>query len=181
MSVPARICTKRSAVAEVRVNRGSTEISLALRFRFASIAHLKPQGWFSAGFPPMINIMSVFLMSTQPLVIAPRPNVGPKLGAVSNPRLVFQVADPQAAHGLDDQVIELVGIGAAAGPGHALAAVDGAALRVFLHEGVVTRLLHPVRDLIEGMVPGNVFPVIRTRTADLRFEQAAWVQDVLFQ
>jgi hypothetical protein len=32
--------------------------------------------------PPMINIMSVFLMSTQPLVIAPRPNVGPKLETV---------------------------------------------------------------------------------------------------
>ena len=64
------------------MNRGSTEISLALRLRFASIAHLNPQGWFSAGFPPMINIMSVFLMSIQPLVIAPRPNVGPKLETV---------------------------------------------------------------------------------------------------
>ena len=82
MSVPARICRKRSAVADVRVNRGSTEISLALRLRLASIAHLNPQGWFSAGFPPMINIMSVFLMSIQPLVIAPRPNVGPKLETV---------------------------------------------------------------------------------------------------
>jgi hypothetical protein len=30
----------------------------------------------------MINIMSVFLMSIQPLVIAPRPNVGPKLETV---------------------------------------------------------------------------------------------------
>ena len=82
MSVPARIWQKRSAVAEVRVNRGSTEISLALRLRLASIAHLKPQGWFSAGLPPMINIMSVFLMSIQPLVMAPRPNVGPKLETV---------------------------------------------------------------------------------------------------
>jgi hypothetical protein len=32
--------------------------------------------------PPMINIMSVFLMSIQPFVIAPRPNVGPKLETV---------------------------------------------------------------------------------------------------
>src|SRR6202451_4553861 len=82
MSVPARICRKRSAVEDVRVNRGSTEISLALRLRLASIAHLNPQGWFSAGFQPMINIMSVFLMSIQPFVIAPRPNVGPKLETV---------------------------------------------------------------------------------------------------
>ena len=66
----------------MRVKRGSTTIIFALRLRLASIAHLKPQGWFSAGLPPMINIMSVFLMSTQPLVIAPRPNVGPKLETV---------------------------------------------------------------------------------------------------
>src|SRR6202021_3665181 len=82
MSEPARICTKRSAVADVRVNLGSTEISLALRLRLASIAHLNPQGWFSAGFPPMINIMSVFLVSIPPFVIAPRPNVGPQLETV---------------------------------------------------------------------------------------------------
>src|ERR1700724_1572153 len=79
---PARIWRKRSAVEDVRVNRGSTESSLALRVRLGSIAHLSPQGWFSAGFPPMINIMSVFLMSIQPLVMAPRPNVGPKLETV---------------------------------------------------------------------------------------------------
>ncbi len=82
MSAPARIWRKRSAVAAVRVKRGSTTIILALRTFFASIAHLKPQGWFSAGLPPMINIMSVFLMSIQPLVIAPRPNDGPKLETV---------------------------------------------------------------------------------------------------
>ena len=80
--MPARICRNRSACEAVRVKRGSTTIILALRLRLASTAHLKPQGWFSAGFPPMINIMSVFLMSTQPLVIAPRPNVGPKLETV---------------------------------------------------------------------------------------------------
>src|ERR1700722_15185960 len=82
MSAPARIWQNRSAVDDVRVKRGSTEISLALRLRLASIAHLKPQGGFSAGLPPMINTMSVFLMSIQPLVIAPRPNVGPKLETV---------------------------------------------------------------------------------------------------
>src|ERR1035438_3241163 len=79
MSAPARICRNWSACDAVRVNRGSTTIIFALRFSLASTAHLKPHGWFSAGFPPMINIMSVFLMSIQPLVIAPRPKVGPKL------------------------------------------------------------------------------------------------------
>ncbi len=82
ISDPARICRNISLTEAVRVKRGSTTIIFALRFRFASMAHLNPQGWFSAGFPPMINIMSVFLMSTQPFVIAPRPNVGPKLETV---------------------------------------------------------------------------------------------------
>ena len=82
MSLPARICRNRSALAAVRVKRGSTTIIFALRWSLASIGHLKPHGWFSAGLPPMINIMSVFLMSIQPLVIAPRPNVGPKLETV---------------------------------------------------------------------------------------------------
>src|ERR1700739_2194359 len=82
ISEPARIWQKRSDVDAVRVKRGSTTISFALRFRFASMAHLNPQGWHSAGLAPMINIMSVFLMSTQPFVIAPRPNVGPKLETV---------------------------------------------------------------------------------------------------
>src|SRR5271170_5921236 len=82
MSEPARIWQKRSATEAVRVKRGSTTIIFALRVRLASMAHLKPQGWFSAGLPPMINIMSVFLMSIQPFVMAPRPNVGPKLETV---------------------------------------------------------------------------------------------------
>src|SRR3989442_5805763 len=73
---------KRGEAAAVRVKRGSTTIILALRVFFASTGHLKPHGWFSAGLPPMINIMSVFLMSIQPLVIAPRPKVGPQLETV---------------------------------------------------------------------------------------------------
>src|SRR5574340_832804 len=82
MSEPARIWQKRSATEAVRVNRGSTTIIFALRVRLASTGHLNPQGWFSAGFPPMISIKSVFLMSIHPFVIAPRPNVGPKLETV---------------------------------------------------------------------------------------------------
>ncbi len=62
-------------------------------------------------------------------------------GAVSNPGLVFQVADPQAAHGFDDQVVEFVGVGAAAVPGDAFAAIDGAALRIRGDERLVARLL----------------------------------------
>src|SRR5467141_2556311 len=68
---------------------------------------------------------------------------GPQTGdrwAVSNPSLVFQVADPQAAHGLDSKKIEFVGVGAAAVPADAFDAVDGAALRIGGDEGVVASL-----------------------------------------
>ena len=65
-----------------RVNRGSTTISLALLGCLASMTHLNPQGWASAALPPMISTRSAFLMSTQWLVIAPRPNVGARLATV---------------------------------------------------------------------------------------------------
>src|SRR5216683_1887158 len=57
-------------------------MSFAFRVFFASIAHLNPQGWASAEFPPMIRTTSAFLMSIQPFVIAPRPNVAAKLATV---------------------------------------------------------------------------------------------------
>src|SRR5262245_35010051 len=82
MSVPTRTGAYRSETAADRVNRGSTTISFALRCCIASVTHLNPQGWASAAFPPMIITRSVFLMSTQWLVIAPLPNVGPKLETV---------------------------------------------------------------------------------------------------
>jgi len=100
---------------------------------------------------------------------------------VSNTGLVFQVADPQAAHRLDHQVIEFVGVGAAAIPGDAFAAVDGAALRVLFEEGFVTGLLDEAGDFIDGGVPGDVFPVVGAGAADLGLEQAAFVDDVLLE
>ncbi len=71
-----------SATEAERVKRGSTTISLAPRLAFASVTHLKPQGCASAALPPMMTTRSVFLMSVQEFVIAPRPNVGPRLDTV---------------------------------------------------------------------------------------------------
>jgi hypothetical protein len=71
-----------SATAAVRVKRGSTTMSRAFFFTLASMAHLKPQGWASAGLPPITRITSAFLMSTQLFVIAPRPNVGARPATV---------------------------------------------------------------------------------------------------
>ena len=82
MSVPTRICTNWSATAAVRLKRGSTHTSLALRLRLASMTKRKPTGWFSAGLPPIASTTSAFLMSVQPLVIAPRPNVAARLATV---------------------------------------------------------------------------------------------------
>src|SRR5207245_2215969 len=68
---------------------------------------------------------------------------GPQTGdrwTVSNPGLVFDEAQPQAAHCLYDEIIELVGVSAAACPGDIFAAVDGATLRVYRDEALVPRL-----------------------------------------
>src|SRR5258707_9474246 len=57
-------------------------MSLAPRLAFASVTHLNPHGCASAALPPMMIARSVFLMSVQEFVIAPRPNVGARLATV---------------------------------------------------------------------------------------------------
>src|SRR6202047_2927779 len=109
---------------------------------------------------------------------------GPQTGdrwAVSNAGLVFQVADPQAAHTFYDQIIKFVGVGAAAGEGNAFAAIDGVAGSVVLDKCVVARLLHLLRNLAIGLVPRNVFPVGGSGTPHLRLQQAAFVKNVLLE
>src|SRR5258708_1965901 len=82
MSVPGRMGAETSGTDAVRVKRGATTASLALRGLVAPVVHLNPQGWFSGGLPPITRTTSAFLMSTQPLVIAPRPNVAARLATV---------------------------------------------------------------------------------------------------
>jgi hypothetical protein len=81
MSVPARIGTWRSAIAEVRVKRGSTWMTFA-PLRRASIIHWKPTGWFSAMLEPMIRTHSEFCKSCWKVVAPPLPNEVPRLGTV---------------------------------------------------------------------------------------------------
>ncbi len=64
MSVPERMGAYRSALAEVRVKRGSTWISVAPRC-WARVTHLNEMGWFSAALLPMISNTSLFLRSIQ--------------------------------------------------------------------------------------------------------------------
>ena len=84
--------------AALRVKRGSTTISFALRCCIASTTHLNPQGWASAALPPMTRTRSVFLISVQEFVIAPRPKVGPRLdtvGACQMRACVSRVTSPR--------------------------------------------------------------------------------------
>ncbi len=57
MSEPARIAAWMSAIALVRVKRGSTWMSLAPR-ALASIGQRKATGWHSAMFEPMTMTQS---------------------------------------------------------------------------------------------------------------------------
>ena len=79
MSEPDRIGTCRFASADVRVNRGSTWITVAPR-DCASVTKRNATGWFSAMLEPMIVMQSAFARSHNAMVAAPRPNVVPRLG-----------------------------------------------------------------------------------------------------
>src|SRR5574341_1168205 len=74
MSVPERMGAYTSALAAVRVKRGSTTTSFAPRCSLAFMIHFMEMGWFSAGLDPITRMTSAFLTSIQWFVIAPRPN-----------------------------------------------------------------------------------------------------------
>ncbi len=82
MSVPVRIGMCRSALAEVRVNRGSTWMTREPRLR-ASITHWKATGWASAMFEPSMTMRSALAKSCTVFVAPPRPNEAPRLGTVA--------------------------------------------------------------------------------------------------
>ena len=82
MSVPMRSGTCRSAIALVRVNRGSMCTILAPR-ALASTTHWKPTGWHSAMFEPSMTMQSEFARSSRKLVAPPRPNEAPRPGTVA--------------------------------------------------------------------------------------------------
>jgi hypothetical protein len=81
MSLPARMGTWVSAMALVRVKRGSTWMTLAPR-ALASITHWNPTGWHSAMLEPWMTMQSALARSCWKVVAPPRPNEVPKLGTV---------------------------------------------------------------------------------------------------
>ena len=102
-------------------------------------------------------------------------------GSVSNSRLSFEIADPQAAHGFADQIIEFVSVGATANPSDPFASVERATVYVSFDESLIPRFLYPVRNLINRLFPRNIFPVIRAGAANLRLQEPTRVQDVLLE
>jgi len=82
MSLPARsgalVIADRRGARVARIDVDELRVADLLRLD----RPLEPAGWASAEFPPMIKMTSAFLMSTQPFVIAPRPNVAAKLATV---------------------------------------------------------------------------------------------------
>ena len=79
MSDPGRIVAWISAIALVRVKRGSIWMNVAPR-RCASTTKRNAIGWFSAMLDPMFTITSAFSRSHSAIVAAPRPKEVPKLG-----------------------------------------------------------------------------------------------------
>ena len=70
-----------SHIAEVRVKRGSTWMSLA-PFFLAIMGCLKPTGWASAMLEPSIKMQSEFCKSCRLVVAPPLPYVMPRPGTV---------------------------------------------------------------------------------------------------
>ena len=70
-----------SHIAEVRVKRGSTWMSVA-PFLLAIIGCRKPTGWFSAMLEPSMRMQSAFCRSWRLEVAPPLPYVMPRPGTV---------------------------------------------------------------------------------------------------
>src|SRR5215217_6708517 len=97
---------------------------------------------------------------------------GPQTGdrrTVSNPGLRFEIADPQAAHGLYCEKIQLIGVGAPADPTDRLETIDCITILVFFDKRFVPSFLDPPGDLAGRVVPANICPLSRTWPPHLRF------------
>jgi hypothetical protein len=81
MSLPARIGTCRSAIALVRLKRGSTWMTVAPRSR-AFMTQRNATGWASAIDEPWIRMQSELIRDRGESVAPPRPNVVPRPGTV---------------------------------------------------------------------------------------------------
>src|SRR5688500_12698286 len=84
-------------------------------------------------------------------------------GGVSNPRLRFEIADPQAAHRLNGEIVQFVRVSTTAGPSDTFAPIYCESLFILFNKGFITCLFYPTSYLIEGIVPRNILPLIGAR------------------
>jgi hypothetical protein len=89
--------------------------------------------------------------------------------------------DPQGAHRFNDQIIELIRVRATADPRDRFRPVNRDSLGVLLDEAVVPRFLDFLRDFRERLVPRNILPLRAPRPPNLRLQQPAIIEDVLFE
>ena len=85
---------------------------------------------------------------------------------MSNPGLRFEIAEPQAAHRLNREKIQFVGVSATADPTDRFQTINREAALIFIDEGLVSCFLGPARDLVDSVIPRDVVPMIRARPAD---------------
>src|SRR5882724_2642392 len=89
--------------------------------------------------------------------------------------------DPQGAHRFHSQIIEFVGVCAAADEGEGFQAVDRVSGGVLFNEVFVAGLLNAGSDFVDSVVPGNVLPVGGAGPANLRLHQTPVVHNFLLQ
>src|SRR5215208_210 len=86
---------------------------------------------------------------------------GPQTGdrrTVSNPGLRFEIADPQAAHSLYGEKIQLIGVGAPADPTYRLETIDRITILVLFDKRFVSSFLDPPGDFAGRVIPANICP-----------------------
>ena len=92
--------------------------------------------------------------------------------------LAVEMHHAPAAQGLGNKVLLLDRQMRAAEAGNGLGA-HNRHLPLLLHEGLVTRLLHQAGDLSQGIIPGNILPLIRSGAAYPGPRQTAGIGDRL--
>ena len=155
----------------MRLKRGSTTISFALRCFFASITHLKPQGALqrvAAHHPDEVGVLEV----NQWLVIAPRPKLGARLATVGACQMrawVSSCVTPSARSVLTVRYPpSLVAADEAASAAKGRPTVHRHAILVLRDEILVAVRLHVLGDALDRVVPGNALPLVGAGLAYFR-------------
>lgn len=101
--------------------------------------------------------------------------------AVSGTRHVFVAHNPQSCHCFHNGLAEFIRISGAAQKRDILASVDNPPLLIQVHKSGVACSFHLARDLIERLVPRDVFPVGLAGPSHLRLGQSPLIHAILLQ